>query len=513
MRKLFKLAAGALVLSLAVTGCGSPAPDNSTSGKTDSNAAAGKPYKLKLVYRAAPQKDTQAVQEAVNKYLEPKINATVEIQQIDLGQWNDKTNLMIASREPVDVIFTAQAIGYATNVGKGAFLALNDDNLTVNGKKIGNLLQQYGKGITDSLDPLFLKGSQIDGKNFGVPTNKELASQGGYVFRKDLAEKLGILDQVKNIKSNDDLEALLKIVKEKMPDITPLYLANGITAPRTAEDWDYMGDRKVPGVIRKTGKETKVLSQYDTPEYVKEVTLARKLMLAGVINKDAATTTVDVLSALKSGKVFMIPALLKPGKADELAIAYNMQGMLEQVAVTKKTLSTSETTGAILAISSTSGDPVKAMQFINLLHTDKTLNNLINFGSEGVHYTKVSDNVIKSTDKTSDYNTGTAWELGNQFLNYVWSTEDPNKWDKFKQFNTDVTQSPALGFTFDVSPVSTEVAAIANLSKQYDTSIETGSVDPEKILPEYKEKLKAAGLDKLIAEKQKQLDAYLAKQK
>lgn len=485
---------------------------NQTSSDTTKNDTKGAPYKLKVVYETTPAKDVQAVQDAINKYLLPKINATVEIQQIDWGQWTDKVNLMIASREAVDVLFTAQWNGYSTNVAKGAYLALNDDNLTVNGKKIGNLLQQYGQGIIGSLDPNFLKGSKINGKNYGVPTNKELAAASGYLYRKDIAEKLGILDQVKNMKSNDDLEPILKTVKEKMPDFTPLWLGNGGNLFIT-EDWDFMGDSNIPGVIVKNKKDTKLFNHIDSPEYLKDVTLARKLMLEGLIDKDAATSTVGGDQAMKGGKVFMIPEPLKPGKAEEVANANNQQGLLDQVTISDNTVSTSETTGAMLAVSSTSGDPVKAMQFINLLHTDKTLNNMLNFGVEGVHYTKVSDNVIKATDKTPDYAPGVAWELGNQFLNYIWSTENPQKWDNFKQFNSTAIPSPALGFAFDANSVKTEIGAIANIRKQYDKSIETGSVDPEKVLPEYREKLKASGLDKVIAEKQKQLDAFLAGQK
>lgn len=138
---------------------------------------------------------------------------------------------------------------------------------------------------------------------------------------------------------------------------------------------------------------------------------------------------------------------------------------------------------------------------------------MLNFGIEGVHYTKVSDNIIKATDKTADYSPGVAWELGNQFLNYIWTTEDPQKWDKFKQYNSTAISSPALGFAFNADSVKTEVGAIANVRKQYDRSIETGSVDPDKIIPEYRAKLIASGLEKVIAEKQKQLDVFLANNK
>lgn len=54
----------------------------------------------------------------------------------------------------------------------------------------------------------------------------------------------------------------------------------------------------------------------------------------------------------------------------------------------------------MLAISTTSEDPARAMMFINLLHTDPYLNNLLNYGIEGKHYLKVNENVIKPTELT-----------------------------------------------------------------------------------------------------------------
>jgi putative aldouronate transport system substrate-binding protein len=151
--------------------------------------------------------------------------------------------------------------------------------------------------------------------------------------------------------------------------------------------------------------------------------------------------------------------------------------------------------------------------FINMLHQDKYLNNLLNFGIEGVHYDKKSDNVIDTTKGAKNYNLGAAWMFGNQFLNYLLPNEDPQKWEKFKAFNNAGQASLALGFTFDSEPVKSEIAAVNNVNSQYIGALYTGSVDPNEVLPKYEAKLKDAGIDKIIAEKQKQLDAYLATKK
>ncbi|MEO3945467.1 ABC transporter substrate-binding protein [Gorillibacterium sp. CAU 1737] len=520
-----------LVFSLSLTGCSkkedssSPSPsDKATTAPTEASKAPAetasadpakdlKPYTVKLVYIGAAQKDEQKVEDAINKILEQKINAKLDIAPIDWGPWDNSTNLMIASREKFDIMFTAQWRYYATNVAKGAFLPLNDDSL----KDVGNLIEKYGQGIKENLNPAFLSGSQINGKNYGIPTNKELAAQGGILYREDIAKELGI--DMTAVKSVKDLDAVLKVVKEKRPDITPLYLKDGETLnSHYMAGFDTMGDDGTPGIIFKNGTETKVVSKLDTDVYKENVKLARDWMKKGYINKDAAVATPSTQDAMKAGNVFMTFQSLKPGKDIEMANSISTPensfvGKLKQIALTDATISTGDTAGAMLAISSTSEDPARAMMVINLLHTDKDINNLLNFGIEGEHYTKVADNVIKAGPQAANYSPGAAWMLGNQFLNYIWETEAPTKWDDFKAFNSQAKASPALGFTFDTSKVKTEIATCKDIMKEYDATLDTGSVDPDTVLAKYVDKLKKAGMEKVIAEKQTQLDAFLASKK
>ncbi len=471
------------------------------SGSPSPSASAGegakdlKPYKLKLVYEGPPQADEAKVEEALNKLLTEKINATIDIAPIDWGAWDDKMNLMIASREDVDVMFTAQWNGYAKNVAKGAY------------KEVGELLNQYGQGILETLDPAFLEGSKINGKNYGIPTNKELASAGGIVYRKDIADELGL--DMSSVKKPEDLDAIYKVVKEKKPDMIPLYTTGGLFTSHFFAEFDYLGDGTIPGAIQKNEDGTKISLVEELDIYKRYLHVARDFFQKGYINKDAATTQLSSQDAYKAGNVFSTVEPMKPGKADEIANAAGISGKLAQIILTGKTVATSETAGAMLAISSTSKDPARAMMFINLLHTDKEINNLLNFGIEGVHYT-LNGEIMSPTAQTAQYSPGVAWELGNQFLNRVWDSEDPNKWEQFKEFNSGAKSSPGLGFVFDSEPVKAEVGAIANVIKQYQRAIETGSVDVDKILPEYVKALKAAGADKVVAEKQKQFDAFLA---
>lgn len=67
---------------------------------------------------------------------------------------------------------------------------------------------------------------------------------------------------------------------------------------------------------------------------------------------------------------------------------------------------------------------------------------------------------------------------------------------------------PDLGFRFDQTPVVAQVTATQAVVDGEQRALLTGSVDPKTALPQYIADLKAAGLDTIIAEVQKQYAAW-----
>ncbi len=502
--------------SIVLAGCSSnnnndsssttPAPSSpgTTSSDAPSATPKGAPVEIQLMYPGSPQRDVAKVEAEANKYLEEKLNAHIKITAIEFGDWENKLNLNISAGKEMDIIFTAAWQKYAVNVGKGAFIPLND------------LVAQYGKDI--NLDPSFWEGSKINGVNYGVPTNKELAATRGVILRKDLLEKHNL--DISGVKTWADLEPILKTIKETEPGITPWFISNqgngGSNGILDNLDWDFLGDASIPGVIKKIGTDTTVLNAVATPEFMDAAKLARKFFQEGLINSDAATTNVKPNEQAKTGKVFMWTDGLKPGKAAEEEIQVGFP--LVQIDLTEPTITTGDASGSMLAISKTSKHPELAMQVINLLHSDVYFNNLINYGIEGVHYVKTDKEGIIDLPPGVDpakigYRPGAQWQLGNQFLNYLYKTEDPDKWQKFKDFNSKGIKSPALGFSFDPTNVQTEIATTSTVATQYFTALSSGSVDPEAVIPKFLKELEAAGVNKIIEEKQKQLNEFLANKK
>jgi len=63
---------------------------NSSAGGGDGGSSDLAPYELTLYYPGTPQKDEKVVEEAINKILKEKINATLDIIPIEWGAWDDR---------------------------------------------------------------------------------------------------------------------------------------------------------------------------------------------------------------------------------------------------------------------------------------------------------------------------------------------------------------------------------------------------------------------------------------
>ena len=104
------------------------------------------------------------------------------------------------------------------NARKGAFLELND------------YLETTGKDMKAAIDKRFWDGATIDGKIYAVPNQKELSTAPMWVFTKEYIDKYNI--PYKELHTLQDLEPWLKVIKEKEPNVVPLYITKGFSAPQ-----------------------------------------------------------------------------------------------------------------------------------------------------------------------------------------------------------------------------------------------------------------------------------------
>ncbi len=104
--------------------------------------------------------------------------------------------------------------------------------------------------------------------------------------------------------------------------------------------------------------------------------------------------------------------------------------------------------------------------------------------------------------------------VGNQFLAHPIVGQSADVWEETRQINENAYRSPIMEFSFDKSSVEAELTNLSAIRTEYNNILSWGlAADPEAFLRERNEKLKAAGEDKVIAEINAQLAAFIESQK
>jgi putative aldouronate transport system substrate-binding protein len=112
------------------------------------------------------------------------------------------------------------------------------------------------------------------------------------------------------------------------------------------------------------------------------------------------------------------------------------------------------------------------------------------------------------TAETSTYNPNGDWMFGNQFNAYYRDARQVGAWEKTKEMNDTAFPATTLGFAVDPSNIKTEIAQVSSVWKELVTPIMNGWIDYDEAAPAALEKLNEAGLQVIIEDVQKQLDAW-----
>lgn len=505
-QKLLSLIVVLVMMTLLFAGCGKS--ESSVGTETDTNGSEGgeeeELVELHIaMFAAGDASDAQLVEDAVNEILREEMNAEVKIDFINFGAYRQQTNLMLSSGEEFDLMPTLMTPTLAAYVASGQFLPLDD------------LLEEYGQDIITNIPKEYIECGRVAGEIYGITTNRDLAASYGFTFRKDLADKYGI--KAEDIKTLDDVEVVLRIIKENEPDLYPLVPQTGAYIASKWGEYDDLGDGNWLGVLLDGGTTFDVVNYYDSDDFKDFVYETRSWYEDGLIMPDILNNT-DVNNAIvKNGKGFGYLSNIKPGFDIQETKAAGTEMVTVELIPAYST--TSNVQGIVWAIPSNSDRPDKAMELLNIMYNNVDISNLLIYGIEGKHYEVIDvDNGIIGYPEgveatTTGYPGGLGWGWPNQFLGYIWEGNPADYWEQMDTFNRTATPSGALGFVFNAEEVSTEMAACANVIDQYKTALMGGVIDPDEALPKFNEDLEEAGMNNIIAEKQKQLDEWVTSQK
>ncbi len=509
-----KLIALILCITLvgALVGCGAKETDTPSAGKANqeqpkqvetddfnTDFSTQEPYVVKIVVADEGSAEAcAAVAEEANKITVPKFNTSIEIVRYGFGEWEDQVQLMLASGEKIDLMASLW-LSVSTAARNGQILPLD------------NLLANYGQDMLKEISEEDWACSSVNGQVYGVRNNKELACGYGVAMLTEVLESIDY--DYKSVKNEEDLTNLLAKVKEKYPDMYPICSDFG-TMGNYLSAVDWLG--KDFGVLENAlVSDTNIVNWWTSDTYKKTVEVRHQWVKNGLMMADPTINSETASNLISAGKAFSYLTDTKPGIEGQWE-----RGTDKDITVINvvPAYSTTSNLNNLWYIPYTSEQPERAMQILNEMYINPELANIFIYGVEGKNY-KVIDaengviDFADGVDSTNITYAMDAWMWPNELISYKWVTDGATIWDETVQFNKEAVQSPAKGFTWDSSSVENEIVACNTVLEKYRNGLDTGELNPEEIFPKLEKEFEGAGIQKILAEKQRQLDEWLAANK
>ena len=497
MKKLIALLLIATLALGLLTGCaGSDGNDGDAGSAAPQNDES--PYEIVMAYFCMTNyADVQAVSDAMSEITLEKINATVKLLPMDVVSYLQQMPLMLSGDEKLDTLLISQNFSMSSQIAQGQLVDITD------------LVEKLCPDAIEAIGAENLDACKVNGVLYGLPPTKEYGVQYGAVMRKDLVEKYDI--NIDAITTWEDLGPVFEIIKANEPEIYPLVSfdsSTSISEMILGSEFDLCQDKM--GVVYLDDQEGTVVNLFETSEYRSAIYLVRSWYNSGYVYKDITTTQETGESLMAAGKAFCWLANMKPGYAEQESKNTGVE--MVQVNISDGISCTQDVAALQMGIARNCENVEKTLEFLNLLYTDADLMNLLANGIEGQHY--VLNEQGKATLPEGVTDSGYVfnhWEIGNNFITYLWDSDVDDLWGMTEEFNSNTYKSPAFGLSFDLSEVSTEVAAVSSTMSQYRMVLENGTVDAESMLPQFVDKLQSAGINEIISVKQAQMDEFLSK--
>ena len=462
------------------------------------------PVTLKIILFADKRADTDYIWGKVGEYTKDKLNATFTTAWIPAADYNNKLLAMAASGDDWDFNFDGDWVVYPRMVNNNAYMDLS----AMLPKYAPDLYATYQKnGIMDVITQ--------NGKVFCLPWTMSMSQRPFLQWRADILEKAGTAVEPGSVKTLEDVDALYGKLKAAAPD------------KKIAEAMDFRGIQPKYELATMayyfsyslTDPTCKITHQAFTDAYMELAQWDKKWQDAGYIWKDYLTDQHDGNALIAAGEQISnvtwhewANCTMNWGDGSKRA---NSELYPDKKFGNRSPLSN------ILCVNANSANPERSLMFINMMQVDQKLFDLVLYGEEGRNYVLGADGSATypqgmKADNSNYMDWQGRWAFWNPQYLRPDTTYGKDFWVNEAKFASEPTNVNAalVAFFPDPSSVQTELTLISATDDKWQKQIQAGLAgDPKKAVEDYRAELKADGIDKVTAEFQKQIDAYLATKK
>lgn len=467
-----------LVVCVFLCGCNA----NSEKNNTD-NAA--KTVTVMIVSSSSPAAGAR-ISQALSQVTLERYGFNVELILSPHAEYNTALSRLRALGKTPDIFIAFNPATIISLKEKGLILSLN------------GVLED--SSLMREADQEKIRSSvTIDGQIYAVPGNDPQSYAQGFLARRDILDKLGV--DAGTITTWDELHELLLLVKQTFPDVVPVVPHTG-SLISTFED-DPLGDG-IGVLIGNTS--TVVENYYESEEFYRLCAEMHKWYAERLILEDSFSYVNEPRNVLMTAfNGFGYFAKINVHAARN---GFVLEGFeLENIQLSLPYVNTS-VIGIYWCVSSLSDKADEAMKLIELLYTDRDAADICLYGQENTDYLRIDENHVTSIGNRSSWNSS-LWGWPNRLIASTWVNPDTYETMLYELKGQPII-SPAYGFAYNPSSVQNQVDACRNIINKYANALISGYLDPDTAIPLFNKELLAAGINEVIAEKQAQLDRFLA---
>jgi ABC-type glycerol-3-phosphate transport system substrate-binding protein len=436
------------------------------------------------------------VEEAINAYMNEKYGVQIDLQYIEIGNFEKAVNLAMTTDEVDVTCYFTDDGQLSTYVANGQLLDITD----------------YFEGASDALKETFtdaeITASSMNGRMYGLVRKYQYGGNEVAVLNKDIAEELGI--DAASITTMDQLEEVLYQAHEAHPEI---YTMVPQSAAEMTWGWAAICDRGIglTGYAYADWGTTELKSLFETDGFAEFCGYTNKWYNDGLIMADALSNTMEGSTMVTAGSAF---CTLHNADIDPLDKLYPNTVVTGEIAPPR---AESIAIGNLqYGISANSAHPDESFTVLEALYTDPEFATLLSYGIEGEHYVLNDKGRAEypegMTAENEPYGGFAATAAYPDFL--ILPVKESALYEDAKAtveaWDESVEVYPSFGFFYDTTEMTDFVTAYMNLQDKYMNACMTGSVALDDVLPQIKSELESIGFYEVLADTQAALDEFLA---
>lgn len=459
---------------------------------------------LKFIFPGIKKDLTDEVWDTIAEEFREELNADFEIIFIPFADYAQKMTVLAASGDDWDMNFNGEWLAYNQMINTGAYLDITE-LLPKYAPKLYEIYQAQGT----------LSAATVKGKIVALPWTMNMNQRSFFSFRTDLTEAAGYNFDASEIKTLEDVDAVLKALHKAYPNkkIIEKVFKEVLFAKYELSE---VGFNLVYSL---NDPDIKIMPYEETQAYADFVYWANKWQQDGYISKDSLVN----FEFDKNREIFE-GLMITMFESHEWANAYKpfVEDSARQASAflyPDNKYANRSPLANLVAINANAENPERTLMFMNLLETNKKLYDMVQYGIEGVTYILGDDGTANypenMTSQNSNYMEWTGqWGLWKPQFMRPNPSYGPEFWDeeaKFAALPVNIN-SPLSGFFPDPSNIENKLARREQIWTEYDKVFSFGLYDdPNLRLSEMREKMKTADSAAIVKDIQSQIDAFIGK--